>query len=89
MKKRNLQKFREDHVKLRVYGRRRVAEIHSQCVSPPTLHRRGYYILDPDTGKTLVPLQSVHQSKDSHTHKLRSLIPIQYLDVRHVLENWK
>lgn len=55
IKKRNSPKVREDHVKLRVGGRFRVAGCYVHCATTATLHRRAYHLLDPETGTALHP----------------------------------
>ena len=55
IKKRNSPKVREDHVKLRVGGRYRVAGCYVHSSTNDTFHRRTYHLLDPETGAALYP----------------------------------
>ena len=55
VKKRNSPKVREDHVKLRVGGRYRVAGCYVHSSTNDTFHRRTYHLLDPETGAALYP----------------------------------
>ena len=48
VKKRNSPKVREDHVKLRVDGRYRVAGCYVHSATTSTMHRRAYHLLDPN-----------------------------------------
>jgi len=55
IKKRNSPKIREDHVKLRVGGKYRVAGCYVHSATNDTFHRRTYHLLDPETGAALYP----------------------------------
>lgn len=71
IKKRNSQKVREDHVKLRVGGRYRVAGCYVHSSTNPNFHRRAYHLLDPETGGALHP-PSRRTSADSAAAALLS-----------------
>lgn len=77
-KKRNSRRVREDHVKLRIQGQCRVAGNYSHCVDIPTLHRRVYKKLNPETGDTEFPFTS---GGPQEGEKLAcSLILVHYFD---------
>mmetsp|Transcript_30067 Transcript_30067/g.36707 ORF Transcript_30067/g.36707 Transcript_30067/m.36707 type:complete len:415 (-) Transcript_30067:267-1511(-) len=91
VKKRNSQKVREDHVKLRIEGKCRVAGVYVHCTDMPTLHRRAYYLLDPETGASKSPLQYPKKNGDTAadptqvSRKASSLILLHYLDTRNMI----
>jgi len=77
VKKRNSPKVREDHVKLRVDGQFRIAGCYVHCENVPTMHRRAYHLLDPETGAALVPPMAPTRSKPTGPP---SLVLVHYLD---------
>jgi len=77
IKKRNSHKVREDHVKLRVGGKFRVSGCYVHGSDVPTLHRRAYHLLDPDTGTALYPV-----SNSSNRNNTPSLVLVHYLDTK-------
>jgi ankyrin repeat protein len=78
IKKKNSNKIREDHVKLRVGGVYRVAGCYVHHISTPTFHRRAYHLLDPSgSGKQLVPEMRMTQAGQQ---KAQSLVLVHYLD---------
>lgn len=91
VKKKNSQKVREDHVKLRIEGKVRVAGIYVHCTNQPTLHRRAYYLLDPNTGSSRSPLTYPKKGEGSETDETpaetvtSSLILLHYLDTKNVV----
>jgi len=52
IKKRNSPKVREDHVKLRIGGRYRVAGCYVHSADVSTMHRRAYHLLDPNAASS-------------------------------------
>mmetsp|Transcript_4849 Transcript_4849/g.9585 ORF Transcript_4849/g.9585 Transcript_4849/m.9585 type:complete len:1347 (-) Transcript_4849:48-4088(-) len=86
-KKRNSKKIREDHVKLRVEGVKRIAGCYVHHEMIPSFHRRGYHLLNPETGMAVVTPKipgmkgSNRNLKDENkAEELPSLILIHYLD---------
>lgn len=86
-KKRNSKKIREDHVKLRVEGVKRIAGCYVHHEMIPSFHRRGYHLLNPETGMAVVTPKipgmkgSNRNFKDENkAEELPSLILIHYLD---------
>lgn len=78
IKKRNSPKVREDHVKLRMKGKYRVAGIYCHSMNPLSLHRRAYHLLDHKTGVTKTPVV-LHRSADVD-YTRPSLVLVHYLD---------
>ena len=70
IKKRNSNKVREDHVKLRYGGDYRVAGSYVHCATKTTLHRRAYVVLDEDDDK-----------KKSTQEGEANLVLVHYLDI--------
>jgi len=83
IKKRNSKKVREDHVKLMLNGRHRIAGVYSHCSNPRTLHRRAYRLLDPENKNTM-PMANDSKENDEKTKKNGKkpsvLILVHYLD---------
>ena len=79
MKKRNSNKIREDHVKLRVNGQFRVSGCYVHSTNIPNFHRRTYHLLNPETGKALYPVTS---ALNSTRNAPPSLILVHYLDTK-------
>jgi len=88
VKKRNSQKTREDHVKLRANGQYRVAGIYCHSTNPVSFHRRAYHLLDPSTGITKTPvIKKTKGSKNKFNVNVRpSLVLVHYLDTLEAAE---
>lgn len=94
VKKRNSKKVREDHVKLRIGGKKRIAGCYVHGSDCTTFKRRAYHLLDYETGKTVVRPKIAGMKKvvDCNTNQKSaagtarggddqpSLILIHYLD---------
>jgi hypothetical protein len=79
IKKRNSNKVREDHVKLRVGGKFRVSGCYVHSSSTLTFHRRAYHLLSPETGTALYPVTSASKN---NRNAPPSLILVHYLDTK-------
>lgn len=80
-KKKNKSKVREDHTKLRIDGKPRIGGVYAHCETIQSLHRRGYYQLNPETGKTRYPFEPPGTKTKSSTSKhVTSLIILHYLN---------
>ena len=82
------QKVREDHVKLRIGGKKRIAGCYVHGLEVASLKRRGYHLLDYRTGKTAVRpriagvkrVDTHNEGGDEEEDDRPSLILIHYLD---------
>jgi len=95
IKKRNSPKVREDHVKLRVDGKFRVAGCYVHCANTSTMHRRAYHLLDPSASENInggtagdgsplpEPPKILNPNPFSSTSKaISSLVLVHYLDTQ-------
>ena len=94
IKKRNSPKVREDHVKLRVDGKYRVAGCYVHCANTSTMHRRAYHLLDPSASDNMngstgdapplnEPPKLQNPNAFSSTSKaISSLVLVHYLDTQ-------
>jgi len=74
IKKRNSKKVREDHVKLRLNGIKRVYGSYVHCMDNSTFHRRAYHLLEVD---------DAGNSTSSNTkEQTQSLVLVHYLDTQ-------
>jgi hypothetical protein len=80
IRKRNSNKVREDHVKLRVGGKFRVSGCYVHSSGASTFHRRAYHLLNPDSGTALYPVTNA--SKAGKSNLPPSLILVHYLDTK-------
>mmetsp|Transcript_11942 Transcript_11942/g.17909 ORF Transcript_11942/g.17909 Transcript_11942/m.17909 type:complete len:1083 (-) Transcript_11942:115-3363(-) len=80
IRKRNSNKVREDHVKLRVGGKFRVSGCYVHSSGASTFHRRAYHLLNPDSGTALYPVTNA--SKAGKGNLPPSLILVHYLDTK-------
>jgi len=74
VKKRNSKKVREDHVKLRLNGVKRVYGSYVHCMDNSTFHRRAYHLLDVDDNGD----STAAASKETN----QSLVLVHYLDTQ-------
>lgn len=80
IRKRNSNKVREDHVKLRVGGKFRVSGCYVHSSKSMTFHRRAYHLLNPDSGTALYPVTNASKAGKNNTPP--SLILVHYLDTK-------
>lgn len=73
-------RLREDHVKLSVGGVECVAVNITRCETTPSLYRRVFRVLNPNTGKTIDPYRKRKRGQQE-TSLSSSLVLVQYLDV--------
>lgn len=78
IRKKNSNKVREDHVKLRVGGKFRVSGCYVHSSTCATFHRRAYHLLDAEKGTALYPVVSASKVTDGSLPP--SLILVHYLD---------
>lgn len=78
VRKKNSNKVREDHVKLRVGGKFRVSGCYVHSSTCATFHRRAYHLLDAEKGTALYPVVSASKVTDGSLPP--SLILVHYLD---------
>lgn len=78
VKKRNSTKVREDHVKLRLGGKYRVAGCYVHCVNIATMHRRAYHLLHTNEDGSEPVLPAGNGMLKSPT----SLVLVHYLDTQ-------
>lgn len=77
IKKRNSTKVREDHVKLRLGGKYRVAGCYVHCVTIASMHRRAYHLLhNSEDGSGPVP------PGNGMLKSPTSLVLVHYLDTQ-------
>lgn len=90
IKKRNSPKVREDHVKLRVDGKYRVAGCYVHSASIGTMHRRAYHLLDPnaeqgsseDNKSSLVNSSAPKPFLATTSKAISTLVLVHYLDTQ-------
>jgi len=73
VKKRNSNKVREDHVKLRVNGVNRVSSSYVHCMDNSSFHRRAYHLLLDEN-------ESSNELGDVNRLPKRSLVLVHYLE---------
>merc|ERR1719253_542681 len=78
VKKRNSTKVREDHVKLRLGGKYRVAGCYVHCINIATMHRRAYHLLHTNEDGSEPVLPAGNGMLKSPT----SLVLVHYLDTQ-------
>lgn len=72
VKKRNSKKVREDHVKLRIGGVKKVYGSYVHCMDNPNFHRRAYHLIDVDLDG--------EPTKTKDKKNTQNLILVHYLD---------
>lgn len=77
VKKRNSNKVREDHVKLRINGVKKVYGSYVHCIDNPTFHRRAYHLIDGPS-----PAAAMLNDKP-----IQSLVLVHYLDTQIASQN--
>lgn len=89
IRKRNSTKVREDHVKLRLNGKDRVAGCYVHCVDTPSMHRRAYHLLEPSSNTTKGGEDSSTNSSNSpKTWKTcPNFVLVHYLDTEIATKN--
>lgn len=81
-RKKRKSKVREDHTKLRINGKPRLGGVYARSLTIPSLHRRGYYQLDPETGETRYPFKHpTTKVQNISSNHVPSLILMHYLIV--------
>lgn len=83
VKKRNSNKVREDHVKLRLNGKPFISGIYVHCQDNPSLHRRTYHIIDQNRQKFGSSSQPSNDTFPLH----HNLVLVHYLDTHVAAEN--
>jgi len=81
VKKRNSNKVREDHVKLRIDGVNRVSGSYVHCMDNLNFHRRAYHLLD-DSAPEEPQMASIPENATVKNKPTQSLVLVHYLDTR-------